>query len=71
MVPDFVGQDLSGSRFERLDLNGAQFRSVDLSRAQFRGVEPADVQIDGMVQNVVIKWSFIETLRHLVARAAT
>jgi DinB superfamily/Pentapeptide repeats (8 copies) len=53
-VPDFVGEDLSGSRFERVDLSGAQFRSVDLSHARMRGVAMADVDIDGMVHNLVI-----------------
>ena len=40
-MADFFGEDLQGSRFERVDLNGAQFRTVDLSGAQFRGAQPS------------------------------
>lgn len=63
-MADFIGEDLSGSRFERVDLTGADFRAVDLSRARLRGsdlsgivmrgVELVDVRIDGEVQNLVI-----------------
>ena len=61
---DFSGDDLRGSRFERVDLSDAQFRSVDLTRASFRsvdlnhvvmrGVELWDVDIYGEVQNLTI-----------------
>ncbi|MCW2845596.1 MAG: hypothetical protein JWN22_3512 [Nocardioides sp.] len=63
-MADFTGEDLSGSRFERVDLTGAEFHSVDLSRVQIRGadmigvvmgsVELCDVRIDGEIQDVVI-----------------
>jgi hypothetical protein len=63
-MAEFMGEDLSGSRFERVDLTGAEFRSVDLSRARFRGadlvgvvmtsVDLVDVRIEGQVEKVVI-----------------
>jgi hypothetical protein len=63
-MADFTGDDLSGSRFQRVDLSDSEFRDVDLSRAQFRGVafhgvvmrgvELGDVRIDGEIKNLVI-----------------
>jgi hypothetical protein len=63
-MDDFTGEDLTGSRFERVDLTGAEFRSVDLSRATFRavdfrgvvmnGVEMCDVRIDGEFKNLLL-----------------
>lgn len=63
-MADVIGEDLRGSRFERVDLSGAQFRTVDLSRAQLRavdltgvvmrGVDLVDVEINGEVSNAVI-----------------
>jgi hypothetical protein len=63
-MTEFTGEDLRGSRFERVDLTDAEFRAADLSRAQFRGVdfsgvvmrgvELVDVRISGEIQNVVI-----------------
>ncbi len=63
-MADFTGDDLSGSRFERVDLTDAEFRAADLSRARFRGVdlsgvvmrgvELIDVRIDGEIQNLLI-----------------
>jgi hypothetical protein len=63
-MPDFTGDDLSGSRFERIRLTGAEFRDVDLSHARFRGVdlsgvvmrgvEVVDVRIDGEIQNLLV-----------------
>jgi hypothetical protein len=47
-MPDFVGADLRGSRFERVDLSGAQLRSVDLTDANFRGVEMSGVVMRGV-----------------------
>ena len=61
-VADFSGQDLSGSRFDRVDLRGAEFRSVDLSgsrirgsllhHTRIRGVELVDVDISGELADV-------------------
>jgi uncharacterized protein YjbI with pentapeptide repeats len=63
-VADFMGDNLSRSRFTRVDLTDAQFRAADLSRARFRGVdfsgvvmrgvELVDVRIDGEIQNLRI-----------------
>jgi uncharacterized damage-inducible protein DinB len=63
-MAEFVDDDLSGSRFERVALTGAQFRAADLSNASFRGVdlrgvvmtgvELVDVRIDAEIHNVVV-----------------
>jgi uncharacterized protein YjbI with pentapeptide repeats len=63
-MAEFIGDELSGSRFERVDLTGAELFAVDLSRARLRGVdltgvvmrgvELVDARIDGEVQNLVI-----------------
>ena len=63
-MADFIGDDLSGSRFERVDLSGAQlfavdlagaqFRGVDLSGAVMRGVELANADISGEILNVTV-----------------
>lgn len=61
---DFVGEDLRGSRFERVDLRGARFDRADFNDARFRGVsfhgavlrgvEMVDVSIDGWVHNLTV-----------------
>lgn len=61
---DFVGDDLRGSRFERVDLTGAEFRATRLTGARFRvvdlrgvvmtGAELVDVQINGELENVLV-----------------
>ncbi|HEX3327469.1 MAG TPA: DinB family protein [Actinomycetota bacterium] len=63
-MAQFVGDDLRGSRLDRVDLTGAELRAVDLSRARFRGVDFAgvtmtgvelvDVRIEGEIQNLLI-----------------
>lgn len=63
-MADFIGEDLSGARFERTDLTGAEFSAADLSRAQFRGadltgvvmrgVEVVDARVDGYIHNLRI-----------------
>ena len=63
-MADFIGEDLSGSRFERVDLSGAEFRAVNLRGARFRGVslnravlrgvELRNVEVDGEVENLTI-----------------
>ena len=63
-MSQFLEQDLTGARFERVSLRGASFHSVDLSGAQIRsaafhgsrmrGVELVDVDIYGELQNVVV-----------------
>jgi hypothetical protein len=44
----FTGDDLSGSRFERVVQAGAEFRAVDLSHARFRGVDLGGVVVRGV-----------------------
>jgi hypothetical protein len=46
-VPDFVGENLAGSRFEDVHLTGARFRDVDLSNARFDLVDLTGVMIRG------------------------
>ena len=63
-MADFTGEDLSGSRFERVDLTGAEFRAVDLCHARLRGVDMAgvvmsgvelvDARIDGEISNLLV-----------------
>jgi hypothetical protein len=63
-MADFVGDDLKGSRFERVDLSGAEFRASDLSGVRFRGValhgavmrgvELVDVDIYGEIVNLTV-----------------
>ena len=58
-MADFTGQDLTGSRFDRVDLSGASFRMVNLSRARLRavylngtvitGAEIPDLEITGEI----------------------
>jgi uncharacterized protein YjbI with pentapeptide repeats len=70
---DFTGDDLSGSRFERVDLTGAEFRAADLSHTRFRGVdlsgvvmrgvELVDVRIDGEIQNLLVNEDVAATTR--------
>jgi hypothetical protein len=38
-MADFTGDDLTGSRFERVDLSGSEFLAVNLSGSRFRGVD--------------------------------
>ncbi len=47
-MADFIGADLSGSRFERVDLSGAELRAVDLANARFRGVDLSGVVMRGV-----------------------
>ena len=45
---EFRGEDLSGSRFERVRLRGARFRAVDLCDARFDGVALHGVVMRGV-----------------------
>jgi hypothetical protein len=63
-MPDFLNEELRGSRFERVDLSGSRFWASDLNGARFRGVERhgvvmrgvelADVDISGELRNVTV-----------------
>jgi hypothetical protein len=47
-MAEFIGADLSGSRFARADLSGSEFRDVELRGSTFR-----DVDMDGVVMRGV------------------
>jgi hypothetical protein len=61
-VTEFIGLDLSGSRFEDVRLAGARFRGVDLTGARFhladltgaviRGAALVDVDLSGEIMNL-------------------
>jgi DinB superfamily/Pentapeptide repeats (8 copies) len=51
---DFIGEDLSGSRFELARLAGARFKLVDLTGAEFRAVYMADTRFQGVAMNGVV-----------------
>jgi hypothetical protein len=63
-VAEFIGENLTGARFEEVYLTGARFHNVDLSGAQFllvdltgvriRGADLVDMDISGQVSNVRI-----------------
>jgi hypothetical protein len=63
-MTDFVEQDMSGSRFERVNLRRATMRAVDFSGAdirsarlhdvRMRGTELHNVEISGELLNVVV-----------------
>ena len=63
-MTDFIGDDLSGSRFERVDLSGAQFfasdfagvrlRGCELTGVVMRGVELVDVEIHGEIGGLTV-----------------
>lgn len=44
-MTDFIGEDLTGSRFEQVQLNGARFTEVDLTNARFHAVDLTGVKI--------------------------
>jgi uncharacterized damage-inducible protein DinB len=47
-VIKFSGQELRGSRFERVDLSESEFRAADLRRSRFRGVDMNGVVMRGV-----------------------
>jgi hypothetical protein len=63
-MADFIGDELRGSRFERVDLSGSEFwatdfagsrfRGVDLTGTVMRGAELGNVEIYGEIMNVTI-----------------
>src|SRR3954468_9664758 len=63
-MAEYVGEDLSGSRYERVDLRDSEFRSVHLGGARFRdvsfhhvlmrGTELLDVDIHGEIEGLRI-----------------
>jgi DinB superfamily/Pentapeptide repeats (8 copies) len=63
-VPDFIRENLTGSRFDDVYLTGARFHDVDLSHASFRFVDMTgvvirgaalkDMSISGWISNLVV-----------------
>ena len=53
-MTEFVKQDFSGARFERVDFSRAWFRNVYFTGATVRGAWLEDVDIDGEIRNVRI-----------------
>lgn len=61
-MADFLGENLTGARFQHVDLTNARFQDVDLSHARFqlvdlsgvtiRGAAVLDVEISGEVRNL-------------------
>lgn len=49
---EFVGEDLTGARFEGVRLNGATFRDVDLRGVRVRGALLMDVEMSGDIENL-------------------
>ena len=57
-MADFIDEDLSGSRFERVNLTGSRFERINLSGAQFRAIHAVDtrfraVEMEGVVMRGV------------------
>jgi DinB family protein/pentapeptide repeat protein len=44
-MADFIGEDLSGSRFERAQLTGARFERVDLTGTRFERIDLNDAEL--------------------------
>jgi hypothetical protein len=53
-MADFIDQDLTGSRFERVDFSDAQFKAVDFSGVVMRSVDLINIDIHGDVENLRI-----------------
>ncbi|MFC0540786.1 DinB family protein [Kutzneria chonburiensis] len=47
-MPEFIREDLSGSRFERVRLIGAEFRAVNLTDVRIRGALVKDATLHGL-----------------------
>lgn len=63
-VPDFIAENLTGSRFDDVYLTNASFHDVDLSNARFRlvdmtgvvirGAALKDMSISGWIDNLLV-----------------
>jgi hypothetical protein len=53
-MADFIGEDLSGSRFERVNLSGSRFDRIILSGAEFRASDIVDTRFRGVEMNGVV-----------------
>ncbi len=54
MAEEFEGRDLSGAVFWGVDLTGARFRDVDMHGVKISHAWLANVDIDGLIENVTI-----------------
>jgi hypothetical protein len=53
-MADFTNTDLSGSLFREVDLRRARFANVDLRGAVIRGAWLEDVEVEGLISNLVV-----------------
>jgi hypothetical protein len=53
-MADFIGDDLAGSRFERVNLAGSRFERTDLRGAEFRAGDLAGTRFRGVYMNGVV-----------------
>jgi hypothetical protein len=53
-MAEFIDEDLTGSRFERVDLTGSLFQRVTLRRAEFRSTELVDTRFRGLDMTGVV-----------------
>ncbi|MGH3664237.1 MAG: pentapeptide repeat-containing protein, partial [Micromonosporaceae bacterium] len=62
-MADFIEEDLSGSRFERVKLTGSRLLRVDLNGAEFRSADLADAQLrDVDLRNVVMRGVYVNNV---------
>jgi hypothetical protein len=53
-MADFIGEDLSGSRFERVNLAGSRFERIILSGAEIRDSDIVDTRFRGVEMSGVV-----------------
>ncbi len=53
-MADFIDEDLSGSRFERVNLDGSRFARVNLSGVEFRSCDIVDTRFRNIDMNGVV-----------------
>lgn len=53
-MADFIGEDLSNSRFERVKMDGSRFERVDLSGVEFRSCDIVDTRFRNIDMNRVV-----------------
>ncbi|HEY9472908.1 MAG TPA: DinB family protein [Mycobacteriales bacterium] len=53
-MADFIGDDLTDSRFEHVNLAGSRFEHIDLSGAKFRAINLVDSRFHGVQMSGVV-----------------
>ncbi len=53
-MADFIGEDLSGSRFERVNLAGSRFERINLNGAEFRACDIVDTRFRGVEMSGIV-----------------